>query len=152
MKPASQGQSHVRMNATAHGFTLIEVMFVVTLMAVLVGVALPYYGQYVQRGHRAHARAALLQAAQWLERAATAQGAYPDRAAVPHGVLHIVGDRYTMDFKSLSASTFVLRATPIAAQGDDRCGIFELSETGAMTQAPSPLVAKPLTAQVCWNR
>ena len=54
------------------GFTLIELMIVVAIVGILSAVAYPSYTEYVRRGHRADARAGLLQAQQWLERAATA--------------------------------------------------------------------------------
>ncbi len=142
----------VRRPSAQRAFTLIEVMIVLVIVAVLATIALPQYTSYVQRTHRAQARAALLQAAQWLERAATAQGAYPDRAAIPAGVLAVEGDRYTVGFKTLNASAFVLQATPRAAQSADECGVFELSEAGLRTQSATALVAAPLSAQACWNR
>ena len=44
------------------GFTLIEVMIVVAIVAILAAIALPSYNEYIRRGHRADARAGLLQA------------------------------------------------------------------------------------------
>lgn len=62
-------------NATRQkGFTLIEVMIVVAIVGIVTAVAVPSYGEYIRRGHRADARAGLLQAQQWLERASTATG------------------------------------------------------------------------------
>ena len=46
------------------GFTLIEVMIVVAIVGILSAIAYPSYQEYVRRGHRAEARAGLLQAAQ----------------------------------------------------------------------------------------
>jgi prepilin-type N-terminal cleavage/methylation domain-containing protein len=57
------------------GFTLIEVMIVVAIVAIITAVALPNYTEYIRRGHRAEVRANLLQLAQWMERAAYHPGA-----------------------------------------------------------------------------
>ena len=55
--------------APARGFTLIEVMIVVAIVAILSAIALPSYTEYIRRGNRAEARAGLLQAAQWMRAA-----------------------------------------------------------------------------------
>jgi Tfp pilus assembly protein PilE len=52
-------------------------MIVVAIVGILSAIAYPSYAEYIRRGHRADARAGLLQAQQWLERAATATGQYP---------------------------------------------------------------------------
>lgn len=36
----------------AKGFTLVELMVVVAIIAILSSIAMPWYGQYVQRGNR----------------------------------------------------------------------------------------------------
>lgn len=46
------------------GFTLIELMIVVTVIAVLAGIAYPSYTQYIRKGNRASAQAFLMDAAQ----------------------------------------------------------------------------------------
>ena len=137
---------------TAEGFTLIELMIVVAVVALLAAIALPSYTQYVQRSHRAHARTALLQTAQWLERAATAQGSYPAAAAIPAGVMAVEGGRYNVAVNAINAATFVLQATPNAAQGTDGCGIFQLNEAGVRTQVATETVQNTLPPQECWNR
>lgn len=139
---------HARMK----GFTLIEVMIVVAIIGVLSAIAFPSYTQYVQRSHRANARAALLQAAQWMERAATAQGAYPAAAAIPAGVLQVEGGRYTITLPVLTAGTFTLRATPNAAQATDACATFQMTHAGVRTQVATVAVPTPLTQQECWTR
>ena len=58
------------------GFTLIEVMIVVAIVAILGAVALPSYQQYVERSRRADAKAVLLEATQFMERVFTERGAY----------------------------------------------------------------------------
>ena len=49
------------------GFTLIELMIVVAIVGILSAIAYPSYAEYIRRGHRADARAGLLQAQQWLD-------------------------------------------------------------------------------------
>ncbi|MDR2155871.1 MAG: type IV pilin protein [Burkholderiaceae bacterium] len=115
------------------GFTLIELMIVIIVVAVLATIAVPGYSAYVRRGHRAEARAGLLQAAQWLERAATATGRYPKTLPA---ALTWVGDtsrRYNIGCPGCSSAGdgFELAATPRAgAQSGDECGVLTLDNTG----------------------
>lgn len=122
------------------GFTLIELMIVVAIVGILSAIAYPSYTEYVRRGHRAEARTGLLQAQQWLERAATAQGVYP--TALPNALQWKKADgtadpdkRYTIGFKAGNTNAaFTLIATRKAgAQSNDRCGDFTLPNTGAMS-------------------
>ena len=111
------------------GFTLIEVMIVVAIVAILSAIAYPSYAEYVRRGHRAEARAGLLQAAQWMERAATATGTYPLTAAFPNSLKSVPNNRYDISATS-DGGTFTLTAAPKGAQTGDRCGNYTLTNTG----------------------
>ncbi|QTD47446.1 type IV pilin protein [Ottowia testudinis] len=111
------------------GFTLIELMIVVAVVGILSAIAYPSYQEYIRRGHRAEAKSALLQANQWMERAATAQGTYPT-GALPAGLTTVPGDRYTISASSADGAAFTLTATPKGSQVGDRCGNFTLTNTG----------------------
>jgi type IV pilus assembly protein PilE len=60
----------------ARGFTLMELMITVVILAILASIAIPSYLAYVERGKRAAARSALLAAASFLERNFTTNGCY----------------------------------------------------------------------------
>jgi len=128
------------------GFTLIELMITVAIAAILVAIALPNYTEYVRRGARSEARAGLLQAAQWMERAATAGGTYPLTAAFPGDLARVPSNRYRIGLVSDGAS-FTLTATRQGAQTGDKCGDFTLTHTGARG-----LLNSTETVQNCWNR
>ena len=113
------------------GFTLIEVMIVVAIVAILAAIALPSYNEYIRRGHRADARAGLLQAQQWLERAATATGVYP--TSLPASLTWSGDGTKRYDIALAAGATnaaFTLTATPKGAQVGDTCGTYTLTHTG----------------------
>lgn len=134
------------------GFSLIELMIVVSVIAILAGIAVPGYQAHMQRAHRAEARAGLLQAAQWLERVATATGLYlADEADFPNALKSVPSGTYAISFATPDKGrSYILHATPMNAQADDKCGSYVLTPSGerrlGAPDAPDALVAE------CWNR
>lgn len=139
----------MQLHSRQRGFTLIEVMIVVAIVGILSAIAYPSYAEYIRRGHRAEARAGLLQAAQWMERAATATGTYPLTAAFPATLKKIPSDRYDITVVSTDRSTYTLTATPKGAQTGDKCGKYTLTQAGVRDASP---LTQGATVAECWGK
>ncbi|WP_310625268.1 type IV pilin protein [Limnohabitans sp.] len=129
----------------SRGFSLIELLITVACIAVLASMAWPSYQQHLLRSQRTQARASLLQAAHWLERAASANGSYPKLADVPASVLAIPSQRYVLQLTT-TAQTYTLRAQPVGPQATDECGTLTLNQLGER----GVLNAKQSSA-ICWS-
>lgn len=118
--------------SASRGFTLVELMITVLIVTILAAIAVPQYNSYALRSHRASAQAALLQASQWLERAVTANGLYPEPNVFPDGLELVEGGRYTITYAPGAAprTTYLLTATAEPVQAVDGCGNLTLTETG----------------------
>ena len=130
------------------GFTLIEVVIAMTIIAILTAIALPAYTQYVQRGHRSEARATLMQAAQWMERFRTQSGSYAG-AALPATFEQSPPPPTAMKYDitvASTASTYTLSAIPAGTMVGDACGTFTLDQSGARAHTG----AAP--GELCWGR
>ena len=140
------------MHKSHQGFTLIEVMIVVAIIGILSAIAMPSYTEYIRRGHRTEARASLLQMAQWMERAATANGLYPtseaNEDAVKDALKAAETTRYDITLAS-TASTYTLTATPKGAQAGDKCGSYTLNQAG---QRGAKDVTTGDIVGECWNK
>jgi type IV pilus assembly protein PilE len=130
----------------SRGFTLIELLIALACVALLASFAWPSYQSLMLRSQRAQARASLLQAAHWFERAASANGSYPLAADVPTSVMQVDGQRYKMTVTS-TAQSYTLSATPLGTQAADACGILTVNHLGVRS-----VQGASQTAAQCWNR
>jgi type IV pilus assembly protein PilE len=129
------------------GFTLVELLIVMAVIGILAAIALPSYAEHLRRSHRAEARAGLMQAAHWLERAATARGSYPLAPEFMPALSRVPSGRYRIALQSEDGVGYVLSAVPQGGQSGDRCGSFTLTQAGEQG-----LVGASAGMAECWAR
>ena len=148
------------MSATSRGFTLIELMITVAIVATLAAIAYPSYTNHVRKTGRAEAKVRLLQIAQLQERNFTEKNTYTTDIAVllgfsPGSTIYSssnndAGSKYQITAAAgtggVIASSFKLEAAPQGSQAEDtRCGTLRLLHTGKKEITGSGSVAE------CWN-
>jgi type IV pilus assembly protein PilE len=122
------------------GFTLIELMIAVAIVAIVTALAYPSYREHVAKGRRAEAQTVLADAAQWMERfysenyrydQNTAGVAVGDLFSASYPQVPVSGSTtYTLALDNLAARTFTIVATRTGAMAGDRCGNMTLTQTG----------------------
>ena len=139
------------------GFTLIELMIVVAVIAILAAIAYPSYQDSIRKSRRADAKAVLLQAAQWMERFYTENHRYDQNragtaVALPFTRSPIDGSTqyYDISLAAVAQNTFTLNAAPTsgADQTKDKCKTLTLTSTGVKGVSG---VALGVTADECWR-
>ncbi|WP_181295837.1 type IV pilin protein [Pseudomonas sp. Q2-TVG4-2] len=134
------------------GFTLIELMIVVTIVGILAAVAYPSYIESVRKSKRAEVKAALLDAAQALERHYSANNTYLDAGGALATVFQANvpasgAATYVLASQAATASTYTLRATRTGSMASDPCGNYELTHAGVRGLNDS---AGGKTVAECW--
>lgn len=118
----------------SRGFTLIELMIAVAVIAILAAIAYPSYQDQVRKSRRAQAKADLVEMTQILERYHTVQNTYGTNLASVPG-LYAQSPRngtaqYSIAISNQAANTFTLTATPSTTtkQNKDKCGILTINQ------------------------
>ena len=122
------------------GFTLLELMITVGIVAILASLALSGYDFATRKTRRAAAAGCLVQQAQALERHYTTTMTYAG-SAIPACSADVT-PYYTVRFATgePTAATYVLEAVPTGSQSADSCGMLTLNHTARKTPA----------TQGCW--
>ncbi len=134
-RPAAHGAS------PRGGFTLVELLVVVSIVGILAAIAYPSYRTQVEKTRRADAQAVLMQSAQYMERIYTESGCYnraadgdcdadEDSFSPPYPKSPIDGTEtyYLIGVEDLDGDEFTLRATPQGSEED--AGILEIDQAG----------------------
>lgn len=144
----SNHEGAARTAAGMRGFSLIELMVVVGIIAILAAIAYPNYREYVVNSRRASAAACLQEKAQFMERYYTTNLSYA-AAPEPGGCDPEINDFYAFGFPTAeppTARTFKIEAVPVPGlQNDPKCGTLTINERGDRTRSGTAA-----SATECW--
>jgi type IV pilus assembly protein PilE len=138
----------------ARGYSLLELLAAVAILAVLASIALPTYAEYIARSRRLEARAGLLEAAHWMERWRTERGRYDDPAGAgqppaefPWRQIPRAGDAHYAVSVVATAVSYRITATATRLMAGDVCSSLSIDETGRRS-----FTGPGSTEEVCWIR
>lgn len=125
----------------SRGFTLIELMITVAIVAILASVAYPSYQQYIIRGKRAAAQAEMMDIANRQQQFLLSDRSYASKTTLEASGYNLpseVSRNYSYDISVPSGAvpTFTITFTPKGAQASD--GALTLDSRGAKARGGDP--------------
>jgi type IV pilus assembly protein PilE len=127
----------MKSKTTGKGFSLIELMIVITIVALLLALAVPSYTRYVLKAHRGEAQELLLNWSNNQEIWRAAHTTYADGTTALGVPTH---ERYTFTVSGVTATAYVLTATAKGKQVGDEdkgtsCNALTLNQSNTKTPA-----------------
>jgi type IV pilus assembly protein PilE len=151
------------------GFTMLELMIVVAIIAVLAAIAIPSYQNYVVKTNRSAAEGCMSEYANYMERFYTTNLRYdetpatagsasavavanpvtttPPTLALDCATTSQTGNNYTYTVPAVSTTGYTVQATPINAQltRDTQCSTLKLNQIGTRTSTGTGTLTQ------CWG-
>lgn len=131
------------------GFTLMELMITVAIIGIIASIALPAYSNYIIRGKRSDAKAALLNAQLEQEKYRANNTTYGTLTEIgvsstsPNGY-------YTIAVSGTpDATTYTVTAAPLSPFADASCGTLGITHTAS---ADTKTVSGTDSVANCWGK
>lgn len=119
-------------STNVRGFSLIELVIVLLIIAILSAIAIPSYRQYVVRANRVDAQRSLMDLAARQERFFYSRNAYATVLGDLGANSSVAGTNYTVAPPSATSTAFTITASAIGSQqkSDQACQTLTITNTG----------------------
>ena len=140
------------------GFSLIELLAVLTIIGILSTIAYPNYRDYIVRVHRSDGQTALLDLANRMERYHHHHHTY-QTATIGTGKQNDIlptqisnGGWYILSIEEANKSAYLLQATPTGTQAssDTLCQSLTLNHLGNTSISSGPKIKPTGSPSQCW--
>ena len=129
------------------GFSLIELMIAVVIIAIILAIAMPSYTQHVVAARRAEAQSGLMSLATKMERYFVEHNSYKGATLENIGIKEKTENNfYLLKIAKATDSSYQLEAIPQDAQAkqDKKCGALSLNAQGVKGDTGTGIAAD------CW--
>lgn len=125
------------------GFSLVELIIVVSIVAILASIAFPVYQEHVRKGNRVDAKSTLLSIVMEEEKHRASNLTYGTLAQVWGGATTTPEGNYTLAITGISATGYTVTATAVGDQVNDTqsgvsCATITITANGLVqTRTPT---------------
>ena len=122
------------MNRVIRGFTIVELMIILCIIAIIFMFAYPSYSGHTMKSRRAEGMGELIELADRMERYYSLNNTYNGSTLGPDAghVYETTTEKgnYTLEITSATTTLFTITATPNGPQANDKCGTLTLTSRG----------------------
>jgi type IV pilus assembly protein PilE len=137
---------HLKQIKKIIGFSLIELMIVISIVGILLVVGIPNYSQHIAQAKRLQAQTYLFRLASAFEQYYIQHNTYEGMTLAIAGIPEYVADHaYRLAITTTSSTNFNISATPLnqQARSDQQCGQIRLNAAEEKTTSG--------TDKTCWG-
>jgi type IV pilus assembly protein PilE len=153
-------RSNIMNRSRLAGFSLIELMVVVVIIAILASIAVPAYNNSVRKSRRTEAKTAIMDLAAREERYFATQNMYTSNASslaygsgtwpISTGNYYVISSVVSSAPTATTPGTYVLQVTPAAGSpqlNDKSCQTFQVDQTGTQSSLD---INSNVSTSTCW--